>query len=441
MLQLQGQTGEAEPILRRAVDLNTTIAAKSPDDVQIRLDLAKDHNNLGEVLRNRGADDQAIPSYLKARSINEALVKAFSDKPRYREALAGNLVNLGLAQQVIEPAKVQLTFETARAIYEKLVAEFPENFQYRIGQARCLQNTGAVLAGAGRPEQAAACYRDALALLQTKHPGAQMPESLRSQAELYSNLGELGRDGAEDDLRHSIALSERLVAAAATGGEDRHNLAIAENNLGERMLNLKRLPEAGPPFARSVAHFEAIVEQAPKVVAYQSHFGIVLSGQAKVLDQTGKTAEAKAALVAAVEHQRQGVKLSNNAAPYRIALAEHLIALADMNRKLGAYDEAARLALEVPRTVPTSSRAQACFDAARVLARLVAQVGGDLKVPQAERDHMARVYLTRTVVLLRDAIDANPKLSEPIKADRDLKILESRPEFQTILNSLVGMAG
>ncbi len=87
--------------------------------------------------------------------------------------------------------------------------------------------------------------------------------------------------------------------------------------------------------------------------------------------------------------------------------------------------------------MPSSGRAQACFDAARALARLVAQVGGDLKVPQAERDHLTRVYLTRTVVLLRDAVDANPKLSGPIKADRDIKVLESRPDFQAIMNTLV----
>ena len=57
-----------------------------------------------------------------------------------------------------------------------------------------------------------------------------------------------------------------------------------------------------------------------------------------------------------------------------------------MNRKLGAYDEAARLALEVPRSVPLSSRAPACYDAAQVLARLVTQVGADPKLASADRD-------------------------------------------------------
>jgi hypothetical protein len=84
-----------------------------------------------------------------------------------------------------------------------------------------------------------------------------------------------------------------------------------------------------------------------------------------------------------------------------------------------------------------SGRAGICLDAARALARLVAQVGGDRKVPHAERDHLTKAYQTRTVVLLRDAVDADPKLSGTIRDDPDIKVLQSRPEFQAILNTLV----
>ena len=118
-------------------------------------------------------------------------------------------------------------------------------------------------------------------------------------------------------------------------------------------------------------------------------------------------------------------------------MAEHLVDLADANRKLGAYDDAARLALEVPKTVPLARRPEACYNAARALARLVGQAGSDDKLPQAERERLTRIYLTRTVVLLREAIDSNPKLADQIKADRDIKALEKRPQFQTIMNTLV----
>ena len=129
--------------------------------------------------------------------------------------------------------------------------------------------------------------------------------------------------------------------------------------------------------------------------------------------------------------------LRANAPVCSLALAEYMVDLADVNRKLGAYDEAARLALEMPKTVPPGRRSQACYDAARVLARVVAQAGSDDKLHQDVRERLTRIYLAHTVVLLREAIDSDPKLAEQIKSDRDIKILERRPEFRAIMNTLV----
>ena len=91
----------------------------------------------------------------------------------------------------------------------------------------------------------------------------------------------------------------------------------------------------------------------------------------------------------------------------------------------------------MPKVVPAASRPQACYDAAKVLARVVNQAGADDKLSQAERDRLTRIYLTRTVVLLREAIDSNPKLADQIRADRDIKALEKHPQFQAIMNTLV----
>jgi hypothetical protein len=111
--------------------------------------------------------------------------------------------------------------------------------------------------------------------------------------------------------------------------------------------------------------------------------------------------------------------------------------LAKVNLKLGAYEDAARLALDVPKTVPGATRAQACYDSARILAKLVTLAGKDTKLAQADRDRLTRSYLGRTIVLLREAIDTSPTLAVQIKSDPDIKLLESQPEFKTIMNTLV----
>jgi serine/threonine-protein kinase len=446
VLSVRNRIEDAETILRRAVEVNGAIAAKHPDDVQIRLDLAKDHNILGEVLRIKGDPKKALASCGQARSINEKLVRDFPDQPRYREALAQNLANLGLVLRETDPAQAEEHFRTALGRFDKLVADNPDNVDYRIGQAHCLRNFGLVLADAGRPEQAEAMYRKALALLETKYARALVPDWLRERATVLNNLGQLqlesrrGQAG-EETMRSAMAIFESLAARRSPTPEDRHYLAIAQNNLGDLLARHERFAKAGPLLDKSVAQFEMLVAEAPRSIDYRSHFGVVLATQAQYLDHTGKPSDARAALLAAVEHQRQAVQLSKNQPAFRQLLGEHLVDLGKIDLKLGAYDHAARLALDLPGTVPPASRARACYDAAQLLARVVDRVGADDKLSQAERDRKTRSYLARTVVLLREAVDASPKLAEKVKQDADFQALKSRPEFQTIVNILVDTGG
>jgi eukaryotic-like serine/threonine-protein kinase len=439
VLLAQNQSQDAEPILRRAIGVNETITAKNPEDVQIRLDLAKCHNNLGELLRKQGDTDQALVSFVAARSINEALVKAFPLQPRYSDTLASNLTNLALLLEQFDLTKAEATDRAALAIYEKLVADYPKNFQYRLELARCLRNLGTVVAATDKPKEAEVVYQEALAKLESKDGRNQSPEGLRVQAGLLNNLAQLELPGAEDAYHRSIVISQNLIDTKPSLNADRHTLAIAQNNLAEFLLDGKRLAEAGPIFAQSIANLETLVAQAPKAIDYQSHLGIVLAAQGKWLDLSDKITEAMTVLTSAVEHQKAAIKLSKNGGGYRELLGEHFIELAKLNLKLGAYDEAARLALDVPKTVPVSKRAQACFDSARILARLLTQVGGDGKLGQTDRDRVTQNYLGRTIVLLREAIDSTPTLAEQIKADPDIKPLESRPEFRMIMNTLVNL--
>ncbi len=437
VLLSQNHAADSEPIFRRAVAVNAAIAAKNSDDVQIRLDLAKCHINLGRFLHLDGNDPQAITTFGQARTMLEDLIKASPGKPRYVETLASCLVNLGLSLQVVDDPRVEGTYKSALTLYEKLITDYPENVEYRAGEATCVKNLGPVVASAGRPAQAEEMYHKVLGLLQPRGGLPASADQMRDQAAILSNLGHLARPGAEDAFRRSIAISNDLVGRKALVITDTHNLAIAQNNLGMLLLREKRLTEAGTVLAQSVANLEKLVADAPKTIDYQSHFGFVLAQQASFFEQTSKLDDARSALASALTHQRQALKLSRNRSDVRTLLGSEILELAQINLKTGAYKEAAVLALELPNVVPSSSRDQACFDAARVLARLVTQANADPKLAEAPRKELTRNYLGRTIVLLREAIDTNPKLADQVKTDPDIKALESRPEFQTIMNTLV----
>ncbi len=459
VLRLRGDLAEAKPTLQRAVELDTAILAKSPDDVLIRHQLATAHKHLGEILRQQGRPKAAVEELRKARALYQALISKDPEKPSYSSELAANLDTLGLSLHDAGQPGADEEFRAAIAIYERLIDAHPQQAELRTWLANCLQNQGSVLAEEGKSDQAEATYQRALTLLETRDAKVQTPDVLRKQSEILSQLGLLHRDGAEDAFRRSVAISEKLLAGKAGTATDRYNQAVAQNNLadylspepwpplaiagnqdaGRPAVRPERLPDAGRYFAQSVANFEKLVADVPKSMDFRQVFGIVLVGRAGWFDRTGKLADARAALVAAIEQQRQAVALSNNAPVCRLKLAEHLIRLADANRKLGAYDEAARLALEVTRTVPSDNRPEACYDSARALARLIAQADADNKLHQADRERLARTYLGRTALLLREAIDSGPKLAEQIKADPDIKILQTRPQFQTIMNTLVNV--
>ena len=399
------------------IEVNAAIAAKHPDDVQIRLDLAKCHHNLGELLLQQGerqAGHRLVPQG-RERSTRR-WSRQFPDKPRYRESLASNLANLALALETVEPPKVEETYRAALAIYEKLVADYPDNVDYRIGQARCLRNQGTVVADAGQAEQAEAIYRQGPGL--ARDQGRQGPDRRSGcgcRPALLNNLGDLHRPGAEDAFRR---LDRRSPRASWTrkppASNDRHNLAIAQNNLGELLVELEAA--AGGGAASSPSPWPTSRSSWPRPPRRSISRAISASSWQTQGEVAGLRAasrpKAKTALASAVEHQRQAVQLSKNGTAYRELLGSHLLELAEVNLKLGAYDEAARDRARRSQDRSRSDRAQACFDAARLLARLVTQVGGDDKLAQAERDRLTRNYLGRTIVLLREAIDTNPKLAE-----------------------------
>ena len=178
----------AEVVLQRAVNVNGPLTIKHPDDVQIRMDLARNYQSLGDLQFEQGKLELALASIGESRSRSETLVKEFPDKPRYSELLAMNLADLGRVQHALSNPQSEAMFQGSAAIYEKLVAAHPDNVDYKIGQAQCLSDQGTVIASLGHANQAETTYRRALALFDAKIAKAQTTESRRIQAGLLINL-------------------------------------------------------------------------------------------------------------------------------------------------------------------------------------------------------------------------------------------------------------
>ena len=259
---------------------------------------------------------------------------------------------------------------------------------------------------------------------------------------VLSNQGEFRRDtrrpGSEVSLRESISIAQELAAQKPAARDDHQFRAIAQNNLAEALEGQNKAEDAEKLFTESLSALEQLGTEVPSAIDTQNYLGYVAEQQGKFLAKTNRPAEAKLAFDKAVAHQKQAVNLSEGrCSAYRELLARHLQLLADTCLVLGAYDDAMHAAVDLPKYA--SQPGQGYFDAARILARCVSQAQSDSKLTPARRDEIARKYLGRTVVMLREAIDANSRLAEPMRTDPIFMRLRERPEFQSMLNSVVNL--
>lgn len=169
--------------------------------------LADAHNNLGNLLRQRGNLGGAVASY------REALRR----QPEYPEALS----NLGLALH--EQGKLAEAIETHR----KAIRLAP-------GDAVAHDNLGLALQAQGRLAEAAACHRTAIRLAPGR-PGA------------HSNLGLALHD--QGNLREAAACYRKAIALDAKFADAYYNLHAAlldEDNLGAATENMKQAVALAP---------------------------------------------------------------------------------------------------------------------------------------------------------------------------------------------------
>ncbi len=442
LVMSDSQNNEAKGVLTRALEINRKIHTAHPDDVQIAVDLSKCHNNLGYFLLNRGEAREALAELESARKLDASLVKQFPDKPRYSQMLSGVLSNLAMAYEVLDPAQVEPTYETARVLAEKLVQQYPDNVDYRGDLVRCLRNLGPVVASAGHVDRAMELYNKALAALEVETPEQRLRS--RDRADVLNNRGELEREsklpGALASLEAARAIYKNLAEAPRATAEDHHRLAIAQYNIGEYLMDQGRGKEAQPLLAAAVSSFKSLLEHNPRSIDLLSNYGQVLGTQGTLFHREKQLDQARNTLDEAIVHQKKAAQLSRNRNSIRKLVGDHLREMAAVQLDRGDYQAASTAAIELPVAVPVAERAQACLDSARLLARVIQKAEHDDKLASGERDRFVRGQVGRVVIFLREVVDSSPRLIDQVKNDPDLKRLQSRPEYQAIMNTLLSSA-
>ena len=182
LLYKQGKYDQAEPLYRRAIEIDEKVLGKDHPDI------ATLYNNLAGLLQAQGKYDQAEPLYRRAIEIDESVLG--KDHP----AVARDYDNLALL------LKEQGKYDQAEPLYRRAI-EIDESV---LGKdhphvAVWYNNLAALLQAQGMYDQAEPLYRRAIEILQTKL-GLDHPNTVTVRKN-YDRLRELKKQNTGNPAR------------------------------------------------------------------------------------------------------------------------------------------------------------------------------------------------------------------------------------------------
>jgi len=303
-----GRLSEAEPLMLRALAIHhTTTGLGHPDTAPGLI-------NFATLLRTTNRHGDAEPLIRSALAIDEATFGR--DHPRVARDLNHLAGLLGATDRIREAEPLS---RRALAIYEaRYGSDDPD-------VAVNLNNLAGILRATNRLAEAEPLYRRALAIDE-----AMLGPSHPHVAIRLSNLALLL--AATDRLSEAEPLARRAVAIdKAVYGADHPYYAIELNNLAEILRGADRFDEAEPLFRRALAIDEASLgSNHPNVAIRLNNLSLLLRATNRLRD--------------AVPLQRRALKINETSyGPNHPNVATNLNNLASMLQSMKQFGEAERL--------------------------------------------------------------------------------------------------
>ncbi len=271
-----GQSAEAIKLLGRSVDLFETVSRV--DDVELRrlsrISLATTLNQRA-TLHEQAADLDAARRDLEQAVITwRQLRDDAEDNPDFVEGLANSAISLGNVDRALGHDALQ-DYRDAIAAYELLVAARPDVPRYRFNLATAQANIAYTLNRLGRASEAKEIA--VAAVRECKQLGDEYPEESEfrdGEATARSVLGEVLRDRAEFDLaaamfQEAIMHWEAQVAEFGDVDKYRELLAIDLGELAQVRVLTSQPELALALFDRSRQLLDELVKTAPETPRYR----------------------------------------------------------------------------------------------------------------------------------------------------------------------------
>jgi serine/threonine protein kinase len=258
-LRYQGKAPEALEAYRQAAGLHEELLRQSPDNAGYQVAVANTLLNMAPLLSGQTQTEDQERLYRRILELYRAAVQAAPDNPRFSGELALGLEDQGqFFLHTGRPSQAEAAVREAVAIQQRRRADGHLNGSIERAEARSLVCLGQVLAATGRPQEAEECYRQAVNLLD--RPFDESPESASRRAELAQTLvgltnllQEPGRRGEIAEIqRRAIGHYEKLLADFPENSQYRVNLVLNYLKLIRLLGELGRSTEAAEPYRKAL---------------------------------------------------------------------------------------------------------------------------------------------------------------------------------------------
>ena len=428
---------EADEASARAVGLAEALVAEAPRDPHFRSDLAHDLDERANLLRLLGRPREAEAVLLRACDVAERLANDFPSFNEYQDlhsTIRRDLAILFGSRGQFQDARRDM----ARA-HRRRGGPGPQatpTCRPPAGAGGPPRQPGRPLHSAGRPAEAEREYREALRLaeaLAAEHPGLLDYRALRAsyRSSIAFLLRATGRYlEAESAYEEVVAELEALRREFPELPQFRAGLASACNQRGAVLDLLKRPREAESSLERAIDLAEGLAAEFPGVPPTASRPPRPSPRSRNNPSIDGETDAGRRFNERAIRHMESVLAGDPESSSHRFLLTRTTSALAQFQAREGdgrAVDASARRIEDLPRS-PIEHYNAACF-----LSLVLRAVRGG-KLPEAERDALARSLADRAMAQLTRAIDEGYRNIGLMRKDPDLDPLRSREDFQPLLD-------
>jgi len=411
-------------LLEKAAQDYEQFAAARSDDPELRLEFALALVRLGDVRRLLASFPESEQAYGRAIGVFQSFLNENPENAEVRLALARCHNQLGLLHTSVgsDPdaenasnsyTEAERVYQVAADLLSQLISADPQNADYRRAKAEVLANHGVLLSRKSRYDVGIETLGAAETELQELADESDEPRDIEDLAKSRISMGELliqvGRNNdAAKKLQEAIETYEKLVRDAPDHPPCLLGLADARITLANALHVMGRSGERETYYRASIDDYMALINTRPDVPLYRARLATTEIDLAQVLCWFGRNDEAKQHGEIALSMSIDLVNSYPNVVEYHVKEVYSLLTLGQVLRDLREFTLAeTAFARAMDKCVTLVER----FPKDAVYRRLLGQSKGNLGIVRllTEAYEPARQSFMDATADFKVAIELAPK--------------------------------